>query len=159
MHFLRLALLRLPSTVCDHRRGTTPFGSFRLLRFQVLCVLIAYLLLPVAGYLTVGQTSPQGESISPALRLWREIEPLIHAHDEQSARTRVARDGADTRALYRELLFEAVTALLYGNPPLPGAEDVRLLLVKADAENALLEAKFKEWARERMLGIGFAAAS
>jgi CHAT domain-containing protein len=105
---------------------------------------------------------PSGiETISPALKLWRELEPLVARRDEGAARKLLAaRDVAALRALYRELLFDAFTALLYENAALPHAEEARLLLAGVDAagESAALEAKFKEWAKERRAGVGFSAA-
>ena len=101
------------------------------------------------------------QTISPALKLWREMEPLIAARNEGAARNLAARNLADSRALYRELLLDAFTSLLYENAALPNAEAARLLLAAMDAngESGALEAKFKEWAKERKPGIGFVAAS
>lgn len=99
--------------------------------------------------------------VSPALKLWREVEPLV-IKDEQQARTLLTRDPAAARALYRELLFDAVDARLYDNQPMsPDEAHVRALIATLDAESAALEAKFNEWAQdgEHKAGTGFTAAA
>jgi len=89
------------------------------------------------------------------------MEPLIAAGNEAATGKLAAHDLTASRALYRELLFDTFTALLYENAALPHAGAARLLLVQADAngESAALEAKFTEWAKERRAGVGFVAAS
>src|SRR5437660_1770363 len=58
------------------------------------------------------------QSSSLALPLWREVKRLIAAGDEADARLAIARNQEGARALYRELLFDAVDSRLYDNPPI-----------------------------------------
>jgi len=48
------------------------------------------------------------QSSSLALPLWREVKRLIAAGDEAGARLAISRNQKGARALYRELLFDAV---------------------------------------------------
>lgn len=91
-------------------------------------------------------------------RLWRELRPLLAAHDETAARALVSRDASASRALYLELLFESATSRLYDNPRLPYADEARTLLAVSGEETRALEAKFAEWAKNPKPGVGFAAA-
>lgn len=98
------------------------------------------------------------QSSSMALPLWREIKPLLAAGNEAGVRSAITRNSNAARALYRELLFETVTARLYESPPLPFAEAARKLLAEGDDENAALEAKLNEWSKEQKPGAGFTYA-
>ena len=142
----------------------------RVVRLVLLALLSAAAPTTVAAGSLIGTATQQQpgtasgvQPISPALKLWRELEPLVAAGNEGAARNLLAArsDMAASRALYRELLLDAFTARLYENAALPHAEAARLLLAEADAngESGALEAKFKEWAKERKPGIGFVATS
>jgi len=98
------------------------------------------------------------QSSSLALPLWREISPLVRAGNVAGARVAISRNPAGARALYRELLFDAVASRLYENPPLQFSEQVRKLLAESDDENGALEAKFNEWSKEQKLAVGFTNA-
>jgi CHAT domain-containing protein len=99
------------------------------------------------------------QSSSLALPLWHEIQPLIANGNEAAAGGAIIRNVSTARALYRELLFDAVDSRLYGNPPFsPQADRVRGLLAQSDAENATLESKLATWSKERKLGEGFTNA-
>ncbi len=104
-------------------------------------------------------TRAAAQSSSLALPSWREVEPLVAAGNDAAARAAISRNPVGARALYRELLFDAVTSRLYANPPLQFSEQVRKLLAESDDENGALETKFNEWSKERRLGVGFTNAS
>jgi CHAT domain-containing protein len=95
------------------------------------------------------------QASSLALPLWREVRPFVAAGNEAGARAAIGRNADGARALYRELLFEAVTSRLYANSPLQFTEAARKLLAASDDENRALEAKFNEWSKEQKLGVGF----
>ena len=99
--------------------------------------------------------SAASQSHSLALALWLEVRPLVESSNENAARAAIKRNPAGAWLLYRNLLFEAVTSRLYGNPTLPSSDRVRKLLVENDGENQRLETKFDEWAKEKKLGVGF----
>jgi len=99
------------------------------------------------------------QTSSLALPLWQEVKGLIAAGNDAGARAAISRNPVGARALYRELLFDAVTSRLYANPPLQFSEQVRKLLAGSDDENGALETKFNEWLKERKLGVGFTNAS
>lgn len=144
----------LPRSLCGIRRQLSVSNLHRVF---VICLLLAGSL---SQSFTFARAMQNDEAnISPALRLWREVEPVI-AQDEGKARAALARDPATARALYRELLFDAVDARLYDGCPLsPNAERVRVLLAPLDAESAALEAKFAQWTpnNEHKPGGGFTA--
>lgn len=96
------------------------------------------------------------QASSLALPLWQELSRLIAAGDEAGARSAISRNPVGARALYGELLFDAVDSRLYTNPPLaPNTVRLRILLAQSDADSAVLEAKLAAWSRERTLGEGF----
>jgi CHAT domain-containing protein len=97
------------------------------------------------------------QSASLALLTWRELEPLVAAGNEAGARAAILRNPIGARALYRNLLFEAVASRLHANPSLKSSEQLRKLLANVDP-NGDLETKFNEWSKERKLGIGFTNA-
>jgi len=103
-------------------------------------------------------TRAAGQSSSFAFPLWQQLRPLVAAQKEASARSVINGNRVAARFLYRELLFEAVTAKLYDSPPLPFAEAARKLLAESDDENAALEAKLDEWLKEQKPGVGFISA-
>jgi len=108
---------------------------------------------------SIAQAQDTTRNPSPALRLRRELEPLVAAAGQETAASRAlaARTPDAARALYRELLFEAVDARLYGNTPLsPHAEAVRQLLAQLDPAHTAWETKLAAWlGAERKLGAGF----
>lgn len=97
--------------------------------------------------------SAASQSHSSALALWLEIRPLVESSNENAARAAIKRNAPGAWLLYRNLLFEAVTSRLYGNPTLPFSERLRKLLVETEPENLGLETKFDEWAKEKKLGV------
>lgn len=98
------------------------------------------------------QTAAQTSSLS--LSLWHELKPLIGARDNAAARAAISRNPVGARALYRELLFDAVDSRLYKNTLIADGL-MQLLLAQADPDSAALEAKFRDWAKEFQLGEGF----
>lgn len=97
----------------------------------------------------------------PALRLWRTLAPLVDK-DEAQARAQAAQDATAARALYRELLFDAVDARLYdGQPIAPQAARLRVLLAAFDPDGATLEAQYADWTKDdaHTAGVGFTADS
>ena len=97
------------------------------------------------------------QSPAMALSLWHELQPLVAAGKDETARALIEKNANAAKALYLELLFDAVDSRLYGNPPMSAqAERVRFLLTQTDAENAALEAKLTVWSRQRKMGEGFA---
>ncbi len=124
-----------------------------VLRNTFICLLLTCWLSPALA------RAAQTDEPVPALRLWHELEPLA-AEDETRIRARIAQDAAAARALYRELLFDAVDARLYAGQPIsPQAARVRVLLAPLDADGAALETKFAVWAKDdaHTAGVGFVA--
>jgi CHAT domain-containing protein len=103
-------------------------------------------------------TKAAGQSSTLAFPLWQQLRPLVAAQKEASGRQVINDNRVAARFLYRELLFEAVTARLYESPPLQFAEAARKLLAEGDDENAALEAKLNEWSKEQKPGAGFTNA-
>ena len=103
-------------------------------------------------------TKAAGQSSTLAFPLWQQLLRLVATQKEASARSVINSNRLAARFLYRELLFEAVTARLYESPPLQFAEAARKLLVEGDHENGALEAKFDEWSRRQKPGVGFSNA-
>ncbi len=71
-------------------------------------------------------------------------------------------DAEAARALYRELLFDAVDVRLYDGQPLsPQATRARALLAPLVADGAALEVKFAAWTKDdaHTAGVGFVADS
>ncbi len=103
-------------------------------------------------------TKAAGRSSTLAFPLWQQLLRLVATQKEASARSVINSNRLAARFLYRELLFEAVTARLYESPPLQFAEAARKLLVEGDHENGALEGKFDEWSRRQKPGVGFSNA-
>ena len=104
------------------------------------------------------QTDAQPRGAQPALALWQKLAPLVAAGDAAGARALAKADPSAARALYRELLFDTVTARLYGNSSLARADEVRALLAETDEEARALETKFAAWLKDPRPGVGFAPA-
>ncbi len=100
-------------------------------------------------------TKAAGQSSTLAFPLWQQLRPLVATQKEAAARSAINSNRVAARSLYRELLFESVTARLYENSPLPFAEQARKLLAESDEENGALEAKFDVWSKEQKPGAGF----
>src|SRR5947209_12150840 len=129
----------------------------QLRRAALTCLLFVLCASSQAAFARSSQSNDA--PVAPALKLWREVEPLV-AQDENKARAALTRDLLAARALYRELRFDAVDARLYENQPMsPNEARVRALIAALDAESAPLEAKFNEWAKdnEHKAGTGFAS--
>ncbi len=127
-----------------------------VLRHIFICLSLAYCLSPLPP-----TCAAQSDEPVSALRLWRELAPVADK-DEARARAQAAQDTEAARALYRELLFDAVDARLYdGQPIAPQAARVRTLLASFAADGATLEAKFNAWTKDdaHTAGVGFAADS
>ncbi len=99
--------------------------------------------------------SAASQSHSLALALWLEVRPLVELSNDNAASAAIRRNAAGAWLLYRNLLFEAVTSRLHGNPTLPFSDRVRKLLVENDPENQRLETKLDEWSKEKKPGVGF----
>lgn len=90
-----------------------------------------------------------------AVSLWNELSALGPQRGNDRALAIIRRKPTGAALLYRNLLYEAVTSLLYGNPALPTSEEIRKLLSETDNETRALEKKYEEWLKNRKLGVGF----
>ena len=87
---------------------------------------------------------------SAALRLWREMGPLLAADRVDAAKREIVRSPATSASLYSELLFDAVDSRLGPSAPVsPLADKVRALLAQSNQRTAQLEAQFRRWELDR----------
>lgn len=148
----------MSTTSKNHSRARTR------LRVALAALLFASQIAPAAvasqeGAPDPGRATGSVVAKTETARMWRELQTLVASGDETAARALVARDAETARALHRELVFDAFSARLYENPPLPHSETARALLAASDEKSAALERRFAEWAAETKPGAGFTHAS